>query len=103
MDLECETFRDRCLADARFADVNGIVFTTPAQDLNRSLQLIVPADERIDLSGRSAFVQVNRKRLQRIFSGPCFFVFSVDVSSWLFFTCWRNSVRDVVEYGKACD
>src|SRR6185369_4495889 len=102
MNLQCETFSDSCFADAWLADVNRIVLTTPGQDLNRSLQLVVAADERIDLSRRCALDQVNCKSFQRISGGPrIFFAFiGVDV---LLITCGSNSVRDVVEYGKTCD
>src|SRR6185503_9059874 len=86
------------------ADVNRIVFPTPAKYLNRSLQLVVATDERIDLSGRCAFDQVDCKGLQRIPRRPRFSVLiGVDVASVFLFTDGRNSVRDVVEYGQTCD
>src|SRR6185369_14295338 len=66
MNLQCETFSNSSFADAWLADVNRIVLTTAAQDLNRSLQLVVAADERIDLSRRCALDQVNCKSFQRI-------------------------------------
>src|SRR5262249_34115118 len=63
LNLQCKTFSNCCFANSWLADVNRIVFTTPAQYLNRSLQLVTAADERIDLSGRCALDQVNCKSL----------------------------------------
>src|ERR1041384_1210348 len=102
MNLECETFSNSCFANPWLADVNRIVLTTPAQYLNRPLQLVVAADERIDLSLRCALDQVNCKSFQRISGRPCIFLAFISVDVW-FITCGRNSVRDVVEYGKTCN
>ena len=58
------------LTDAWLADVNRIVFSTPAQDLNRALQFVATTDERIDLSGCGTLDQIDGKCLQRISGRP---------------------------------
>ena len=48
-DLLREPFDDGGLADARLADEHGVVLRAPAEDLLHALELVVAADERIEL------------------------------------------------------
>ncbi len=55
---------DRGLADAGFADVQGIVLAPPAQNLDGALHLELAADQRIDLALARGFVEVRRVLLR---------------------------------------
>ena len=48
-DLLREPFDDGGLADARFADQDGVVLRPAAQHLLHALELVLPADQRIEL------------------------------------------------------
>ncbi len=61
-----QAFRDRRLADARLAHVQGIVLAPAAQDLDGAFDLELAADQRIDLALARRLVQVGRIFLQRI-------------------------------------
>ena len=72
---------DRRLADARLADQHRIVLRPPAQHLHRAPDLLVAADDRVDLALARRLGQVARILLQRVIallgaracrpSGPC--------------------------------
>ena len=55
-DLARQALGDRRLAHARLADENRIVFGSPAEDLNHPLDLVAPADQRIQRAGRAGAV-----------------------------------------------
>ncbi len=48
-DLLGQTFDDRGLADPRFTDQHGVVLGAPAQHLLHPLQLVVAADQRVEV------------------------------------------------------
>ena len=61
-----QPFDDRRLADARLADQHGIVLGAPRQHLDGAADLVVAADDRIELAGAGIGRQVARIFLQRI-------------------------------------
>ena len=61
-----QAFDDRRLADARLADENGIVLRAARQHLDRAADLLVAADDRIELAGARGFGEVARIFLQRV-------------------------------------
>ncbi len=63
-----QTFGHGGLADAGFADEHRVVLSPAAQDLNRALQLVGTADQRIQLASLGAFREVHTICRQRI---PC--------------------------------
>ena len=60
-------FDDGGLAHARVADEQGIVLPPPGQHVQRTFDLLVAADERVDLALARAFVQVHGVDRQGIF------------------------------------
>ena len=52
-DAAREAFGDRGLADARIADIERIVLLAAAEDLDRAVDLMLAADQRIDLAVRA--------------------------------------------------
>ena len=54
-----EAFDDRGLADARLADQHGIVLGAALQNLNGATDLVVPADDRVELALASPFGEVD--------------------------------------------
>src|SRR6185312_15566796 len=61
-----ETFGERGLADAGFADVERVVLAAAAQHLDRALDFLVAPDQRIDLALLRKLVEVVRELGQRI-------------------------------------
>ena len=61
-----EALDDRGLADAGLADQHRIVLGAPLQDLNRAPDLVVAADDRIELAVARALGEVDRVFLQRL-------------------------------------
>ena len=57
-DLGCDPFRDRRLADARLAHQDRVVLSAAAEYLQDSPDLLVPADDRVELSFRRQLVEV---------------------------------------------
>ncbi len=49
-----EALGHRGLADARVADEHRVVLAPPAENLDRALELVGAADERIELAGPGA-------------------------------------------------
>ena len=49
-----EAFDDRGLADARLADQHRVVLGPPAEDLDDAADLLVAADDRVELAGAGA-------------------------------------------------
>ena len=74
--LARQTFGDRRLADAGFADQQRIVLAPPAQRLDDAFQFLVAADQRIDLALQRQRVEVDRVLLER--AGIGFFAFGFD-------------------------
>ena len=76
-----EAFDDRGLADAGLADQHRIVLGPARQHLDRAADLLVAADDRIELAGARGLGQVARIFLQRVIGvfgarrirpcGPC--------------------------------
>src|SRR5690606_15849913 len=60
-----EALGDRRLADARIAHVKRVILGAAAEDLDRPLDLVVPADQRIDLSGRRLFIEIDAIGIER--------------------------------------
>jgi hypothetical protein len=65
-DALCESFDDRGLADAGLADQHGVVLGATLQHLDRAADLVVPADDRVELALLGALGQVNREFLERL-------------------------------------
>ena len=61
-----QTFGQRGLADASLADVERIVLAAPAQDLDRALDFVGAADQRIDLARHGQLIEVIGKFCQRV-------------------------------------
>ena len=61
-----EAFRDRRLADARLADQHGVVLGAPRQHLDGAADLLVAADDGIELAGGCSLGEVARIALQRV-------------------------------------
>ncbi len=59
-------FGDGRLADARLADQHGIVLGAPRQHLDGAADLVVAADDRIELAGAGVGGEVARVFLQRV-------------------------------------
>ena len=66
LDLARQPLDDGRLADAGVADEERVVLAPPRQDVQRPLDLATPPDQRIDLAGARALVQVDRELGQRI-------------------------------------
>ncbi len=66
LDLARQPLDDGGLADARVPDEQRVVLAPPRQHVQRALDLRLPPDERIDLPGAGALVQVDRELRQRI-------------------------------------
>ena len=75
MNLERKPFRERRLAYARVADINGIVLAPATENMNSTLYFIVPTDERIDIPLLSFGHQMDGERFQGIDSTAGFFFF----------------------------
>ena len=61
-----EAFGQRGLADAGVADEHRIVLAAAAENFERALELVAPADQRIELAGARAGGQARGIRRQRI-------------------------------------
>jgi hypothetical protein len=68
-DAAREALGDGGLADAGLADEQRVVLPAPAQRLHDPLQLLVAADQRIDLAGERERVQVHRVVVERAVAG----------------------------------
>ncbi len=62
---ERQALGDRGLADAGLADQQRVVLAPPAQDLDHPLDLVLAADQRIDLAVARELVQVLRELVER--------------------------------------
>ena len=60
-----EALGDRGLADARLADEDRVVLRPPAQDLDDPPDLLVPADDRVELAGAGLGGEVAAVLLER--------------------------------------
>ena len=65
VDAAREPFGDRGLADAGLADQQRVVLAPAAQHLDDALELVLAADQRIDLAGLGERVEVERVRVER--------------------------------------
>ena len=63
-DATCETLDDGGLANARFADEHRVVLGATREHLNRATDLVVAADDRIDLAVASALGEVGSVLLE---------------------------------------
>ena len=54
-----QALRDRGLADARLADQRGVVLRLAAEDLDDPLDLLLAADDRVELAGAGGLGQVD--------------------------------------------
>jgi len=68
-DALAEAFHDGGLAHARLADEHGVVLSTPRQDLDRAADLLVAADDRVELALPRGLGQVAAVLLQRLVGG----------------------------------
>ena len=66
MDFQRQPFGDGGFAHAGVANVDRIVLAPPAQHVNGSFDLVVAADQRIDLAPARFLDQIDGKRFQRI-------------------------------------
>ena len=64
-DAPGQAFGDGGLAHAGLADQQRVVLAAAAQDLDHALDLVLAADQRIDLAVLGGLVQVLRELLQR--------------------------------------
>jgi len=60
----CEAFHDRRLAHAGFAEQHRVVLRAAAEDLDRPLDLTLPADDRIELALLGEFGEVAAKAVE---------------------------------------
>ncbi len=60
-----EALRDRGLADARLADEGGVVLRAAAQDLDDPLDLLLAADDRVELLGLGHRREVHAELVKR--------------------------------------
>ena len=58
--LACQTLGDRRLADARFSNQQRVVLAAAAKGLDDPFELLVAADQRIDLPLQRECVEVDR-------------------------------------------
>ena len=65
-DAQREAFDDRGLADARLADQHRIVLGAARQNLDRAADLLVAADDRIELAGARRLGEIAGIFLQRV-------------------------------------
>jgi hypothetical protein len=66
-----EAFRDGGLADARLTDQGGVVLRPPRQDLDDPLDLLLAADDRVELAGPGGLGQVDSQLVDsRGLAGP---------------------------------
>jgi hypothetical protein len=68
-DATRESFGDRGLADAGLADQQRVVLAAAAERLHHALELLVAADQRIDLAGERERVQVLGVVVERAVGG----------------------------------
>ena len=65
-DAPCKSFSDSGLADAGVTHVQRVVLGTAAEDLNGALDLLLAADERIDLAVLGLLVEIDAVGGQRL-------------------------------------
>ena len=65
-DALCKTLDDRGLADTRLADQHRVVLGAPLQHLDRATDLVVAADDRVELALLGALGQVDGVFLERL-------------------------------------
>ena len=63
-DADRKPLGDRGLADAGLADQHGVVLRAPREHLHAAADLLVATDDRIDLAGGGALVEVDRVLLE---------------------------------------
>src|SRR5690606_15625992 len=66
-DLARESLGDRGLANARGAHIKRVVLAAAAEDLDRAVDLVAAADQRIDLAGLRLLVEVDGELVERGF------------------------------------
>ena len=66
--LRAKALGDRRLADTRITDKQGVVLGAPAQHLDGALNLPLPPDQRIGLSGLCLLVEIDAVGLERLVS-----------------------------------
>ncbi len=66
VNCERESFGERGLTDARFADEDGVVLAAAQQDVDCAFDLVFASDERIDLALGGAIGEVDRVSAQRL-------------------------------------
>ena len=64
-DSQREALRDGRLSDAGFAEEDRVVLGAPGENLNHALNLLVPADDRVDLLVPRALREVEAEVVQR--------------------------------------
>ena len=67
-DALCQALDDRRLADTGLADQHRVILRAPLQDLNRAPDLVVPADDRIELTLLGALREIDRVFVERLAS-----------------------------------
>ncbi len=100
-DAPGETFRDRGLADAGFADQQRVVLAPAAERLHHALEFRGAADQRVDLAGERERVQVLGVVVERaVGSLGLAFLLGVLVGAFALrrLRCLGDAVRDVVDH-----
>ncbi len=99
VDAARQALGDRGLADAGLADQQRIVLAAAAQDLDHALELVLAADQRIDLAGLGQMVEVDRVGVER--AGGLLLAVAVFLRRFLLvrllLRVLGDAVRDVVD------
>ena len=82
-----EPFGDRRLAHARLTDEKRIVLAAPAERLHNALELLIAADQRVDLAGEGERVQVLSVVVERAVGGSVWLSCSASWSALLPCAC----------------
>ena len=108
-DVLGQALDDRRLADAGLADEDRVVLGTAGQDLHDPLDLLLPADDRVELAFAGVLGEVatelveHQRRRRRVAAGAArrgpgggrLLALEPD-SSWM--TCWRTRLRSAPSF-----
>ena len=61
-----KAFHNRCLANTGFTDEDRVVLGSPLQDLNATTDLIVPANDRVELARQGPLREIDGVLLERL-------------------------------------
>ena len=107
VDLERQPLGDGRLADAGVADVEGVVLAPPAEHVDRALDLVLAADQRIDVALGGALVEIDGEALERLAARLALAVGAVLVDvlqlAAVLGAELRHAVRDVAHHVESGD